>query len=82
MRNTKGRVCICSGLLAAAGLGQYWPDTAAEPPLVTLGENLNAARNLLLEKLAVGQRSYTIGKTLQYIAAGMIMKNNIPHALI
>jgi NAD(P)H-dependent flavin oxidoreductase YrpB (nitropropane dioxygenase family) len=76
--NTKGRVCICSGLLAAAGLGQYWPDTAAEPPLVTLGENLNAARKLLLEKLAVGQRSYTIGRSLQYIAAGSgNIKNNI-----
>lgn len=74
LRNTKGRVCICSGLLAAAGLGQYWPDTGAEPPLVTLGEYLNDARKLLLEKLAVGQRSYTIGRTLQYIAAGMIAK--------
>ncbi|MFA5161634.1 MAG: hypothetical protein WC421_05265 [Elusimicrobiales bacterium] len=78
LRNTKGRVCLCSGLLAAAGLGQYWPDTAEEPPLVTLGENLAAARELLLEKLAAGRHSYTVGKAVQYIAAGMIMKNTIP----
>ncbi|MFA6583417.1 MAG: hypothetical protein WCS77_03885 [Elusimicrobiaceae bacterium] len=82
LRNTKGRVCICNGLLAAAGLGQYWPDTATEPPLVTLGENLNAARKLLLERLSAGRQDYTIGKAVNYISAGLLVKNIIPPGLL
>lgn len=73
--NTKGRVCLCNGLLSAAGLAQKWPDGFVEPPLVTLGENLSAARRLLLDRLAVGQNTYAVGKVLQYIAAGLMLKN-------
>ncbi|MFF4772906.1 nitronate monooxygenase [Microtetraspora fusca] len=38
---TQGRRCLCNGLVAAIGLGQHRPDGYAEPPLLTLGQDLD-----------------------------------------
>lgn len=43
---TEGRHCLCNGLLASAGLPQT-RDAGKEPPIVTLGSDLNATRALL-----------------------------------
>lgn len=37
---TEGRFCLCNGLLATIGLGQHRPDGYAEPPLLTLGQDV------------------------------------------
>ena len=39
--DTDGRRCLCNGLTAAIGLGQHRPDGYAEPPLLTLGQDLS-----------------------------------------
>jgi NAD(P)H-dependent flavin oxidoreductase YrpB (nitropropane dioxygenase family) len=48
--DTEGRLCLCNGLLATAGHAQRRPDSAGltqEPPLLTLGQDLDGARRLL-----------------------------------
>lgn len=37
-----GRLCICNGLIATAGLGQVRPDGITEPPIITSGDQLHA----------------------------------------
>ena len=44
---TMGRLCLCNALLAAVGLGQDRPTGYHEPPLVTLGSDLDGPRRLL-----------------------------------
>ena len=41
-----GRGCLCNSLLATVGLGQVLDDGTVEPPIVTLGTDLDAARRL------------------------------------
>jgi NAD(P)H-dependent flavin oxidoreductase YrpB (nitropropane dioxygenase family) len=43
---SEGRMCLCNGLLAAAGFAQTHGGES-EPPVVTLGEDLTAVRNLV-----------------------------------
>lgn len=45
--DTVGRRCLCNGLTATVGLGQHRQDGYAEPALVTLGEDLAGARELI-----------------------------------
>jgi NAD(P)H-dependent flavin oxidoreductase YrpB (nitropropane dioxygenase family) len=45
-QNAEGRVCLCNGLLAAAGLGQRRRGGVVEPPLVTSGEDVRAVQAL------------------------------------
>ncbi|MGN6612352.1 MAG: nitronate monooxygenase [Angustibacter sp.] len=45
--DTVGRSCLCNALTADIGLGQHRKDGYAEQPLVTLGEDLDGARELL-----------------------------------
>ena len=45
--DTEGRLCLCNGLTASAGLGQTRPDGTSEPPLLTLGHDLASVRELL-----------------------------------
>ncbi|MFC4536844.1 nitronate monooxygenase [Sphaerisporangium dianthi] len=44
--DTEGRRCLCNGLVAAAGLGQRRSDGYQEPPLLTLGQDLDFLRGL------------------------------------
>jgi hypothetical protein len=47
---TEGRLCLCNGLLATAGHAQVRTEGDAwveEPPLLTLGQDLGGARQLL-----------------------------------
>ncbi len=47
VEETEGRKCLCNGLMASAGVAQIRPDGAAEPPLLTLGQDLEAVHALL-----------------------------------
>lgn len=44
--NAAEKRCLCNGLLAAVGLGQTHPANGDEPAIVTLGNDLGAARRL------------------------------------
>lgn len=44
--DTAGRVCLCNGLSATAGMGQHRRDGYDEPALVTLGADLDGPRRL------------------------------------
>ncbi|MEI7529082.1 MAG: nitronate monooxygenase [Elusimicrobiota bacterium] len=68
--HTKGRVCLCNGLLATAGFPQTWASGYKEPPIVTLGDDLTAVRRLM-ETLPPGHKTYSIGKAFQYIASAL-----------
>lgn len=65
-QNTAGRVCLCNALLAAAAVPQVHPDGYVEPPIVTLGEDLDSARELTAS-LPPGHETYTIGKALKFL---------------
>lgn len=47
IEDTEGRKCLCNGLMASAGVPQIRPDGAVEPPLLTLGQDLEAVHALL-----------------------------------
>jgi len=66
VQNTVGRGCLCNALLAACGFPQVRPGGYIEPAVVTLGEDLTSARELLAT-LPPGQETYTIGKALLYL---------------
>jgi NAD(P)H-dependent flavin oxidoreductase YrpB (nitropropane dioxygenase family) len=44
---TRGVACLCNGLFANVGLGQVRSNGYVEPPLLTLGSDLEGARRLL-----------------------------------
>ncbi|OGR63906.1 MAG: hypothetical protein A2X31_10695 [Elusimicrobia bacterium GWB2_63_22] len=67
-KNAEGRGCLCNALLAATGFPQVCAGGYVEPPIVTLGEDLESARELLAQ-LPEGQETYTIGKVLGYLRA-------------
>jgi NAD(P)H-dependent flavin oxidoreductase YrpB (nitropropane dioxygenase family) len=69
-QNTVGRVCLCNGLLATAGLAQIRSDGYMEPPIVTLGDDFQTARELLA-LLPPGQEIYSIGKLLLFLRKGV-----------
>ncbi|OGS06635.1 MAG: hypothetical protein A2270_01255 [Elusimicrobia bacterium RIFOXYA12_FULL_51_18] len=70
IQNTVGRGCLCNGLLAATGLPQIRAEGYVEPPIVTLGEDFQTARELLA-LLPPGQETYTIGKLIQFLRKGL-----------
>ena len=47
LEDTVGRKCLCNGLTATIGMGQHRKDGYDEAALVTLGEDLDGARELL-----------------------------------
>lgn len=67
LKQTEGRVCLCNGLLAAAGFPQVWPNGYKEPSIITLGDEFKYVKELL-KSLPSGQKTYTIGKALQFVA--------------
>jgi NAD(P)H-dependent flavin oxidoreductase YrpB (nitropropane dioxygenase family) len=63
MAETVGRYCLCNGLIAAIGLGQRRRDGSAEPPIVTLGQDLSFLPRLL----APAARSYRAADVVAYL---------------
>ena len=54
VEDTVGRKCLCNALLANIGHAQTRKDGSVEPPLVTVGDDLNTVAQFL----APGQTSY------------------------
>lgn len=69
--NTEGRLCLCNGLLATAGLPQYRAKTEyQEPALVTAGSDFGGVRELMA-RLTTGGSFYTAADVLDYLASGL-----------
>lgn len=47
LADTMGRKCVCNGLAAAAGIAQTRRDGYSEPPIVTLGADLDGVATML-----------------------------------
>ena len=47
IEDTVGRKCLCNALMANIGHAQTRKDGSAEPPLVTIGDDLNTAAQFL-----------------------------------
>ncbi|HEY6554071.1 MAG TPA: nitronate monooxygenase, partial [Vicinamibacteria bacterium] len=62
IEDTRGRKCICNGLLATAGLGQ-WRAEGPEPAIVTSGDELRQVAGLLHGE----RRSYSAADVVAYL---------------
>jgi NAD(P)H-dependent flavin oxidoreductase YrpB (nitropropane dioxygenase family) len=60
---TRGRKCLCNGLMANIGLGQHRKDGYVEDILITLGQDLAGAKELI-QRYAQGWRAV---HALQYL---------------
>ncbi len=63
LADTVGRQCLCNGLMADIGLGQHRTDGYAEVPLVTLGQDLTGA----VELIARHPQGWTARQALTYL---------------
>jgi NAD(P)H-dependent flavin oxidoreductase YrpB (nitropropane dioxygenase family) len=63
---TRGRVCVCKGLVATLCLGQVREGGAAEPPLVTSGDDVASVARFLRP----GAESYTAAEVIEILLAG------------
>ena len=64
--NMEGRICLCNGLLATAGLAQVRPSGYVEPPVVTGGSDYRAVEHLVAAK-APGEDFYTAADVIDYL---------------
>ncbi len=61
---TDQSTCLCNGLMATCGLGQFRVDGRREPPIVTSGDSLNDIRELL-----VGRERYDASDVIAHLRA-------------
>lgn len=70
-QNAEGRVCLCNGLMAAAGLAQVRPGGAVEPALVTSGEDFSLVRDLA-SAVPEGSGEYSAADVVARLAAAAL----------
>ncbi len=61
-KDTEGRQCLCNGLLATIGHGQWRGDEGREPPIVTSGAELADLR-----AIAAGRDRYTAEEVIDWV---------------
>ena len=64
--DTKGRKCICNGLMSTIGLGQVRRDGQIELPIVTSGDDVRDVARFLP---TLGSESYTARDVIEYLLA-------------
>jgi len=67
IEDTVGRKCLCNALMANVGHAQTRKDQAAEPALVTVGDDLNTIANFL----APGRDTYSAADVVKSLMAGV-----------
>lgn len=65
---TVGRKCLCNGLTATIGLGQFHEDDGTEPPLITAGDDVTR----IIDFLAPGKDSFTAAEVVERLVAGAL----------
>lgn len=63
---TEGRLCLCNGLTAAVGMPQSRPGAGDELPLLTLGDGVREALNVL----SPDSRPYHAEDVVRYVLSG------------
>ena len=63
--DTRGRKCLCNGLLATVGLGQVQANGDIEPAIVTAGDDVTVVARLLNPS----SRSYSAADVVRYLLA-------------
>jgi nitronate monooxygenase len=61
IEDTVGRKCLCNALMSNIGYAQIRKDMSVEPPLVTVGDDLNSVAQFL----APGRTSYTAADVVE-----------------
>ena len=61
IEDTVGRKCLCNALMSNVGYAQVRKDMSIEPPLVTVGDDLNSVAQFL----APGQTSYSAADVVE-----------------
>jgi NAD(P)H-dependent flavin oxidoreductase YrpB (nitropropane dioxygenase family) len=69
-QNSEGRLCLCNGLMAAAGFAQTRPGGAVEPALVTSGEDFATVRTLAAT-MPGGPAPYPAAAVVEHLRAGL-----------
>lgn len=64
---TAGRICLCNGLTAAAGIGQARAHGSVEPPLLTLGDDVNT----LLAEISPDGAPYRAADVVAHMLTGV-----------
>lgn len=68
VENTEGRLCLCNGLLATAGLAQYRAKAGyEEPPLVTAGSDFGGV-TAMMSVIPPGESFYSASAVVDYIS--------------
>ena len=67
IEDTVGRKCLCNALLANIGHAQTRKDDVVEPPLVTVGDDLNTIAHFL----APGRDSYSAADVVKSLLSGV-----------
>jgi nitronate monooxygenase len=61
IEDTVGRKCLCNALMSNIGLAQIRKDATVEPPLVTVGDDLNTVAQFL----APGRTTYSTADVVE-----------------
>jgi nitronate monooxygenase len=67
IEDTVGRKCLCNSLMANIGHQQTRKDGYVEPPLVTIGDDLNTVAQFL----APGRETYSAADVVQALLSGV-----------
>lgn len=82
IEDTVGRKCLCNALMANIGHAQSRKDQTVEPPLITVGDDLNS----IAQYVAPGQDSYSaadvVAALLNGIQSEKPLEQPVEHALI
>lgn len=73
MESTQGRKCLCNSLCANVGMAQVTKkngDTYVEPPLVTIGDDINSCRRFLKQDKD-GRWSYHASDVIDYLLSDL-----------
>lgn len=76
VEDTVGRKCLCNALLANIGHAQMRPDGTAEPPMVTVGDDLNT----IVQFLEPGATSYTAARVVETLLNETAAVEQVPLA--
>lgn len=72
--DTIGRKCLCNALLANVGFAQQRKDGSIEPPLVTVGDDMNT----IAQFLAPGKKSYSAADVVHSLLQGTLDQHPAP----
>lgn len=77
IEDTVGRKCLCNALMANVGHPQTRKDKSVEPPLITVGDDLNS----IVQYLAPGRDSYSAADVIEAMLKPGAKANAEEHSL-